>query len=151
MQTRDHLVIFGEMYHNLRVIPLDGRPRTGVARWLGESRGRWDGETLIVETDGFVDKSGYWWATSWRAPRPTLRMVERLTRIDAETIDYEFTMDDPEMFTRPWTARLPLTTNQAARGVTEGRLYEYACHEGNYSLVNVLRGARMKDQTGSAR
>jgi hypothetical protein len=151
VQTQDHLVIFGEMYHNLRVIPLDGRPRTGVARWLGESRGRWDGETLIVETDGFVDKSGYWWATSWRAARPTLRMLERFTRIDAETIDYEFTREDPEMFTRPWTARLPLTTNQAARGVTEGRLYEYACHEGNYSLVNVLRGARMKDKTESAR
>jgi hypothetical protein len=151
VQTRDHLVIFGEMYHNLRVIPLDGRPRTGVPRWLGESRGRWDGETLVVETDGFVDKSAYWWATSWRAPRPALRMVERFTRIDAETIDYEFTMADPEMFTRPWTARLPLTTNQAARGVTEGRLYEYACHEGNYSLVNVLRGARMKEQGGSVR
>ena len=151
VQTQDHLVIFGELYHNLRVIPLDGRPRTGVPRWLGESRGRWDKNTLIVETDGFVDKSGYWWATSWRAARPTLRMVERFTRIDAETIDYEFTMEDPDMFTRPWTARLPLTTNQAARGVTEGRLYEYACHEGNYSLVNVLRGARTKDQPGSAR
>ena len=76
-------------------------------------------------------------------------MVERFTRIDAETIDYEFTMEDPEMFTRSWTARLPLTTNQAARGVTEGRLYEYACHEANYSLVNVLRGARTKDGAGS--
>jgi hypothetical protein len=128
---------------------MDGRPRTGVPRWMGESRGRRDGQTLIVETDNFADKSGYWWATSWRASRPTLRMVERFTRIDAETIDYEFTMEDPEMFARPWTAKIPLTTNQAARGVTEGRLYEYACHEGNYSLVNILRGARMKEQAGS--
>ena len=78
-------------------------------------------------------------------------MVERFTRIDAETIDYEFTMEDPEMFARPWTARLPLTTNQAARGVTEGRLFEYACHGGNYSLVNVLRGARMKERAESER
>jgi hypothetical protein len=147
VQTRDHLVIFGELYHNLRVIPLDGRPRTGIPHWLGESRGRWDGDTLIVETEGFADKSAYWWATSWRAPRPTLRMVERFTRVDAETIDYEFTMEDRRMFTRPWTARFPLTTNQASRGVTEGRVYEYACHEGNYSLVNVLRGARMKEET----
>jgi hypothetical protein len=151
VQTRDHLVIFGELYHNLRVIPLDGRPRTGVPRWLGESRGRWDEGTLVVETDNFLDRSGYWWATSWRAARPALRMVERFTRIDAETIDYQFTMEDPEMFTRPWTARLPLTTNQAARGVTEGRLFEYACHEGNYSLVNVLRGARTRDRSGSAK
>src|SRR6185436_9529713 len=99
-------------------IPLDGRPRTDIPLWLGESRGRWDGKTLVVETDGFRDKSAYGWATSWRAPRPGLRMVERFTRIDAEPLDYEFTMEDPEVFTSPWTARLPISTNQSARGVT---------------------------------
>jgi hypothetical protein len=77
-------------------------------------------------------------------------MVERFTRVDAETIDYEFTMEDPEMFTRPWTARFPLTTDQASRGVTEGRMYEYACHESNYSLANVLRGARMLESNGQS-
>jgi hypothetical protein len=145
VQTPQHVAILAEMFHDVRVIPLDGRPRTNIPRWLGESRGRWEGETLVVETASFADKSTYWWATSWRAARPTLRMVERFTRIDAETLDYEFTMVDPEMFTRPWTARFPLTTNQASRGVTEGPLYEYACHEGNYSLVNVLRGARARE------
>jgi hypothetical protein len=142
VQTPQHVVILAEMFHDARVIPLDGRPRTNVPQWLGESRGRWEAETLVVETTGFADKSAYWWAASWRAARPMLRMVERFTRVDAETLDYEFTMVDPAMFTQSWTARFPLTTNQKARGVTEGPVYEYACHEGNYAIVNVLRGAR---------
>ena len=75
-----------------------------------------------------------------------LRLVERFTRIDEQTIDYQFTMDDPTMFTRPWTAAFPLTTNQAARGVTEGPLYEYACHEGNYAIANILKGARAQER-----
>jgi hypothetical protein len=145
VQTPEHVVILAEMFHDVRVIPLDGRPRTGLPQWLGESRGRWEGDTLVVETMNFADKSEYWWATSWRAARPSLRMVERFRRVDAETIDYEFTMTDPVMFTRPWTARYPLTTNQAARGVTQGLMYEYACHEGNYSLANVLKGARAQE------
>jgi len=145
VQTPQHVAILAEMFHDLRIIPLDGRPRTGAPQWLGESRGRWEGDVLVVETLNFADKSSYWWATSWRAARPSLEVIERLTRIDAETLDYEFTMSDPAMFTRPWTARFPLTTNQASRGVTQGRMYEYACHEGNYSLTNVLRGARAQD------
>jgi hypothetical protein len=146
VQTPQHVVIVAEMFHDVRVIPLDGRPRANLPQWLGESRGRWDGDALVVETGGFADKSSYWWATGWRAARPALRMVERFRRIDAETLDYEFTMTDPAMFTRPWTARFPLTTNQKARGVTEGPLYEYACHEGNYAMVNVLKGARLQDR-----
>ncbi|MEE8244404.1 MAG: hypothetical protein V3R27_05385, partial [Pseudomonadales bacterium] len=74
------------------------------------------------------------------------RLVERFTRIDSQTIDYRFTVDDPVMFTRPWTASSPMTTDQASRGVTAGALYEYACHEGNYALPNVLRGARAEAQ-----
>jgi hypothetical protein len=146
VQTPKYVMIRSEMYHNVRIIPLDGRARTNVPQWLGEPRGRWDGDTLVVETTGFDDKSAYWWATGWRSSRPTLRLVERFTRIDRETLDYEFTMTDPSMFTRPWTARFPLTTNQASRGVTEGPMYEYACHEGNYSLANVLRGARLGEK-----
>jgi hypothetical protein len=145
VQTPQHVMIQAEMFHDVRVIPVDGRPRTSLPRWLGESRRRWEGQTLVVETTNFADKMAYWWATSWRAARPTLRMVERFTRVDADTLDYEFTMEDPAMFTRPWTARFPLTTNQAARGVTQGPLYEYACHEGNYAMVNVLRGARAQE------
>jgi hypothetical protein len=151
VQTPDHVMIRSEMYHNVRVIPLDGRPRTSVPQWMGEGRGRWDGDTLVVETRSFVDRSAHWWATAWRASRPTLHLVERFRRVDHETLDYEFTMTDPVMFTRPWTARFPLTTNQSARGVTKGPLYEYACHEGNYSLANVLRGARAQDAVVDSR
>jgi hypothetical protein len=145
VQTPQHVMIRSEMYHNVRVIPLDNRARTKIPQWMGESRARWEGDTLVVETSSFLDRSADWWATAWRASRPTLHLVERFRRIDAETLDYEFTMTDPVMFTRPWTARFPLTTNQASRGVTEGPMYEYACHEGNYSLLNVLRGARLQE------
>lgn len=148
VQTPQYVAIQAEMFHDIRLIPLDGRPRVS-AQWLGESRGRWEGDTLVVETESFLDKSKYWWATSWRGARPKLKVVERFTRVDAETMDYEFTWTDLTQFTRPWTARYPLTTNQAARGVTEGPMYEYACHEGNFSIVNVLRGARAQgDITG---
>ena len=145
VQTPHHVVLLAEMFHDVRVIPLDNRPRTNLPQWMGESRGRWEGDTLVVETGNFADKSKYWWATSWRAARPTLRIVERFRRVALETLDYEFTMTDETMFTRPWTARYPLTTNQKARGVTEGPLYEYACHEGNYAIVNVLKGARAQE------
>ena len=152
VQTPQHVVLLAEMFHDVRVIPLDNRPLTNLPRWMGESRGRWEGDTLVVETSNFADKSKYWWATSWRAPRPALRIVERFRRVDLETLDYEFTMTDETMFTRPWTARYPLTTNQKARGVTEGPLYEYACHEGNYAIVNVLKGARAQEAAaGSVR
>jgi hypothetical protein len=146
VQTPQHVMIRSEMYHNVRVIPLDNHPRTKVPQWMGESRARWEGDTLVVETGSFLDRSADWWATAWRASRPTLHLVERFRRVDAETLEYEFTMTDPVMFTRPWTARFPLTTNQASRGVTEGPMYEYACHEGNYSLANVLRGARLQER-----
>ena len=78
--------------------------------------------------------------------RTGLHLVERFTRVDEQTIDYEFTMTDPEMFTRPWTALVPMTTDQASRGVTSGPMYEYACHEGNYGLLNMLRGARAQER-----
>ena len=139
-QTETHVVIVGEMFGDRRTIFLDGRPPTTIPQWLGNSRGRWDGDTLVVETTGFADKGHYWWAGAWRASRPSLRLVERFTRADAETIDYQFAMEDPEMFTRPWTAQYPLSTNQASKGVTVGRLYEYACHEGNYALPNTMKG-----------
>ena len=79
-----------------------------------------------------------------------MHLVERFTRIDRDTLQYEFTLTDPAKFTEPWSVRIPLTTNQASRGVTEGPLYEYACHEGNYSLMNVLSGARAEERAEEA-
>ena len=144
-QTPDHVAILGEMFRDLRIIPIDGRPHTAIPQWLGDGRARWEGDTLVVETRSFADKARFWWVNAWRATRPTLRLVERFTRVDAQTLEYEFTMEDPGMFTRPWTAAIPLTTDQGARGVTSGPLYEYACHEGNYAMTNTLTGARATD------
>jgi hypothetical protein len=148
LQTPGYVVIVHEMFHDVRIIPTDGSRHVGqdIRQWLGDARGRWEGDTLVVDTTNFADKANYWWAAAWRASRATLHLVERFRRVDADTIDYQFTMDDPTMFTRPWAAAVPMTTNQAARGVAVGRLYEYACHEGNYSIVNVLSGARAREQ-----
>ena len=147
-QTEDHLVINHEMYHEYRIIPLDGRQSIpqAVGQWLGDARGRWDDDTLVIESGGFADKRDYYWAWPWRAARPGLKITERLTRIDETTIDYVFTVEDSASFTQPWTVSAPMTTDQASRGVTAGPLFEYACHEGNYALPNVLRGARLAEE-----
>jgi hypothetical protein len=144
-QTVDHIAILGEMFRDLRIVPLDGRPRAEIPQWLGDGRGRWDGDTLVIETTTFADKLDSWWVTAWRASRSTLRLVERFTRLDEQTIEYAFTMEDPEMFSRPWTATIPLTNDHESRGMAPGPIFEYACHEGNYGLVNTLRGARTLD------
>ena len=145
-QTADYVAILGEMFRDLRIIPLDGRPHGTITQWLGDGRGRWEENTLVVETTMFADKLDYWWVTGWRASRSTLRLVERFTRIDHTTLHYEFTMNDPEMFTQSWTASIPLTNDHASRGLAPGPLFEYACHEGNYGLANTLRGARAQDK-----
>jgi hypothetical protein len=144
-QTREYVVILGEMFRDRRIVALDQRSHVAIPQWMGSSRGRWENGSLVVDTTDFADKAHDWWATAWRASRASLHMVERFTRVDAKTIDYQFTMDDPTMFSRPWTARFPLTTDQRARGVTSGPLYEYACHEGNYAAINVLAGARAQE------
>ena len=134
-QSRDHVVIFNEMIHHARVIPLDGRPHgpAAIRSWQGDSRGRWDGNTLVVETTNFTDKS------SVRGSGEQLRLVERFTRADANTLLYEFTVDDPASFTKPWTAILPMAK-------TDDQIYEYACHEANYAMVGILRGARAENK-----
>ena len=102
---------------------------------------------FVVETDDFADRpDNYRWSSTWRTPTSTLHMVERFTRTDAETIDYQVTITDPSRFTRPWTARFPLSTDQAGRGVAAGKLFEFACHEGNYALSNILSGARYQER-----
>ena len=132
LQTPGQFVIVNEMVHNTRIIPTDGRPHGTLRQWAGDSRGRWEGETLVVETLNFLRE------TSLPGSTADTRLVERFTRVDADTIKYEFTVTDSNSYTRPWTAVMPLTK-------TQGPLYEYACHEGNYALPGILRGARVKD------
>jgi len=134
-QTADHVVISNEMIHDARIVPLDGRPHlpSSIRRWQGDPRGRWDGKTLVVDTTNFTDK------TNFRGTSERLHLVERFTRVDPNTLLYEFTVDDPSSFTRPWTAVLPLKRS-------DDRIYEYACHEANYGLLGVLRGARFEEK-----
>ena len=133
-QSADYVVILNEMIHDARIIPLDGSPHVDpkIRQWLGNSRGRWDGDTLVVESTNFSDK------TSFRGAREHLQLTERFTRVGADTLLYEVTVEDPTTFERPWTFVLPMTRNA-------GLVYEYACHEGNYGMVNLLRGARVED------
>jgi hypothetical protein len=134
-QTRDHVVIFNEMVHDVRIVPLDGRPHLpGTIRaWQGDPRGRWEGDTLVVESTNFTNR------TNVRGSGERLRLVERFTRADANTLVYEFTVDDPASFTKPWSAVLPMAK-------TQDQIYEYACHEGNYAMSGILRGARSENK-----
>ena len=150
-QTPSDVVILHEMYQQRRIIPIDGRPWTGLPNWNGEPRGRWEGDTLVVESLHFPDRAQDRFRHIWRGPAATLHVVERFTRVDAETIDYEVTITDPARFSQPWTVRFTLSTDQVGRGVTPGPLFEYSCHEGNYAIVNVLRGARVDDAPTRAR
>ena len=145
-QEPGFIVMVHELYHERRVISLDRRPHSRVRQWLGDSRGHWEGQTLVVDTINFLDKGDAEWQDAWRASRVTTHLVERFTRVDSETIDYQFTWEDPTMFSRPWTAAWPLSNNQASRGVTEGGVYEYACHEGNYAMEGILSGARAQER-----
>ena len=148
LQTPEYVAIIHEMFGNRHLIPLDEQPHVGpnVRQWLGDSRGHWDGDTLVVETVNYADKTEYRWARGWRAARPALRLIERYRRIDKDTIDYRFTIEDSSMFTDPWTAVIPMSQNREAMGVADtDRLYEYACHEGNYAIANVLSGARQEE------
>ena len=138
VQTRDHVAIVNEMIHDARIVPLGDVPQlpSGVRQWMGDSRGRWDGDTLIVETTNFTARTGsfYTIARSYGSGE-TLRLVERFTRDAPDRLRYEFTVHDEHTFTRSFTAEIPMTR-------TDARLYEYACHEGNYGMSNLLAGAR---------
>ena len=143
LQTPDYVVIYAEMIHDARVIPLDGRPQLdpAVRQWMGDSRGRWEGDTLVVETANFTGKvyERRVSNTVFGASRE-MRVVERFRRVDGDTLDYRFTVTDPRTFAAPWTAAIPMTT-------LDGPIIEYACHEGNYSMENMLRGARNKERS----
>jgi hypothetical protein len=133
VQAPGLVVIINEMVHNARIIPTDGRPHTTFRQWTGESRGRWEGDTLVVETINFRRE------TSLQGSTADTRLVERFTRVDDETLKYEFTVSDPNSYTQPWSAVVPFVR------MTEP-LFEYACHEGNYSLTNILAGQRAKER-----
>ena len=147
LQTEDYVVIFVEMVHDARIVPLDGREHVdgSIRQWMGDARGRWDGHTLVVETRNFTNKVNGRLELGHTQGGGTvfggdenLHLVERFTRVSDDTIDYEFTVIDPTVWERPWTASLPMTA-------IEGPLFEYACHEGNYALSNILAGARLDD------
>jgi hypothetical protein len=135
VQAPGYVVILNEMIHDARLIPLDGRPHVSpeVRGWLGDSRGHWDGNTLVVDTTNFISEY------SFRGSDANMHLTERFTRVAPDVIQYEFTVDDPTAFTKPWTARIPLRK-------TAERVYEYACHEGNYALTDILAGARAAEK-----
>ncbi len=133
-QTPTYVMILSEMIHETRIIPLDGRPHLppNIRKWTGDSIGHWEGDTLVVDTTNFTDK------TRFRGSSENLHVVERFTRTAPDSIAYKFTIDDPTTFTKPWTAEVPFNAHP-------GPVYEYACHEGNYALVDILSGARAEE------
>jgi hypothetical protein len=133
LQSPGTVVIVNEMVHNARIIPTDGRPHTTLRQWSGDSRGLWEGDTLVVETINFRRE------TSLQGSTANTRLTERFTRIDADTVKYEFTVTDPNSYTQPWSAMVPLSR-------IPGPLFEYGCHEGNYALPNILAGARAQER-----
>ena len=147
-QNPDYVVLLAEMVNELHVIPLDGRPHGAIRQWMGDARGRWEDDTLVVETINFPERPNSLLAGIGGLNYPlshlggsakNLRLVERFRRVNAETLDYRYTIDDATTFVQPWTVRMPM---RPAEG-----MYEYACHEGNYGLMNILRGRRVQEGT----
>jgi hypothetical protein len=136
VQTPNHVLIYTETVHDARVIRIGGtHAPPAVQLWLGDSIGRWEGDTLVVDTTNFTEK------THFRGSSTKLHVVERFTRVSPTMIRYQFTADDPDTWDRPWSAEIPFNASDV-------RIYEYACHEGNYSMENVLRGARAEERAG---
>ena len=143
-QIPGYVVLLAEQNYDARIIPLDGRPHVapGIRQWMGDSRGRWEGDTLVIETlhfNGKHDQIGRPLLSSGE----NLRLVERLTRMDAENLMYEYTVDDPTIWTSAWTAQHPMKLNPDP-------LYEFACHEGNYGLEGILAGSRAEEAEAMA-
>ena len=135
-QTPDYVAILTEMVHDARIVPLDGRPHGNVRRWNGNSRAHWEGDTLVVDTINFKRE------TSLPNSSANLHLVERFTRTGPDTLEYRFTVEDPSMWTRPWTAIVPMKKSSDP-------IYEYACHEGNYAMASILAGARLAEKTAA--
>lgn len=144
-QSPGYVVIAPEMIHSARMIPMDGRPHLGrnLRQWLGDTRGRWDGSALVIETTNFRIEDG----VVFQGGNPeTYRITERFTRVAADAINYEFTVSDPSTWTRPWTAIIPWTKVDPAE-----QMYEYACHEDNFDIVHLLSGARTREKNGEGK
>ena len=140
-QTDDRVALFNEMNHDVRVIPLDGRAHidAGIRQWAGNSRGRWEGDTLVVETRNFLRETAFRGGLT----DANLRLVERFTRTAPGTLSYEVTVDDPTVWTRPWTFEIPMARSDQT-------VFEYACHEGNFAMTNILAGARAREAADAA-
>ena len=138
VQTPRAVVVLSEMIHDARIVALDGRaaPPPAMRFWLGSSRGHWDGDTLSIETTNFAE------SVSFRGSDDRLRVVERFTLVGPDALRYEFTIDDPTAFARAWSGAFTMTR-------TDERIFEFACHEGNYGLMNILRAARSEEQQGA--
>ena len=141
-QSPGYVTIAPEMIHSARIIPVDGRPHLnkGLRQWLGDTRGRWEGSTLVLETTNFRADEGVLFQNANPA---TFKITERLTRVAADSLNYEFTVEDPTTWTRPWTALIPWTKVDP-----DEQMFEYACHEDNFDIVHFLSGARLREQKG---
>jgi hypothetical protein len=135
LQSPGYVTILVEMIHDIRVIPLDKRPHvsTGIRQLKGDSRGHWEGDTLVVETTNFTNR------TAFRGASENMKLTERFKRVDGNTLLYQFTVNDPDSFVKPWTAELPMSK-------TNEPMFEYACHEGNYAMAGGLAGARVEEK-----
>jgi hypothetical protein len=135
VQGPGYVAIMSEMIHDVRMIPTDGRPHlpSNVRLWVGDPRGHWEGNTLVVDTTNFTGK------TAWRGSSENLHLIERFTRTDADTLMYEVTVEDPSTWAKPWKIEIPMRK-------TQGPIYEYACHEGNYAMEGMLAGARAEEK-----
>ena len=140
LQTPGHVVLLIEMVHDARIVPIDDRPALSgkIRQWRGDARGHWEGDTLVVESRNFSDK------TSFRGTGKNLHLIERFTRVAPDRVVYEYTINDPEMFTESWTAAIPMKWNDQP-------MYEYACHEGNYAMESMLAGARSQEAAEAAK
>jgi hypothetical protein len=140
VQTKDSILILNEMVHDARVIRMNAKEHLpqNIRRWMGDSIGHWEGDTLVIDTTNFTSK------TQFRGSSDQLHVVERITRVDANTLLYRFTVDDPQTWDRSWTGEYPWNR-------TDERLFEYACHEGNYSLEGMMRGARAREAEEAAK
>ena len=139
-QTEDTVILMNEMNHNVRVVPLDGRPHHALHQWTGDSRGHWDGDTLVIDTVNFLRETSFMRGGA----SADLHLTERFTPVSAGVLMYEVTVNDPTIWTRPWTYAVPMQRNPDP-------MFEYACHEGNYSMEVILTGARTKENEAAGR
>jgi len=145
IQGPGYVVILHEQFRDRRIIPTDGREPSQVSTWLGSASGRWEENSLVVETTHFLDKTDQWWQDIWKAGSSTLHLIERWTRVGPNDMLYEMTVTDPSKFTQPWSVELPLTNIQDPDGSI--MFFEYACAEGNYGIVNSISAPRNLEQT----